>query len=206
VVPPGRTAPQDRIEELRPGLQIMALHALGDREAADEIVQETLVRALEALQSGRFRDTGDLGAFVRGIARHVIADALRARQRSVPLDAVSPALGGATLENPLSRLITEEELSRLRVALVGLSPEDQKILSLSYLEGMTPREIGEKSGEPAPRIRKRKSRALARLRGAFLGCPEAEEGVETSGDHGKRGEDPGVLHLLKRGSPGDGAP
>jgi RNA polymerase sigma-70 factor (ECF subfamily) len=184
----------------------MALRALGDREAADEIVQETLVRALEALQSGRFRDTGDLGAFVRGIARHVIADALRARQRSVPLDAVSPALGGATLENPLSRLITEEELSRLRVALVGLSPEDQEVLHLSYFEGMTPKEVGQASGEPAPRIRKRKSRALARLRQAFLGCPESGEGVETSGAQGKRGEDSGVLRLSKRDSMGDGAP
>lgn len=206
MVPPGSTAPEEEIERLRPGLQIMALHALGDREAADEVVQETLVRALEAMKSGRFRDSGDLGAFVRGIARHVIADALRARQRSVPLDAVSTALGGAALENPLSRLISQEELSRLRVALAGLSPEDQEVLDLSYFAGMTPREIGEKSGEPAPRIRKRKSRALARLRGAFLGCPEAEKGVETSGEQGKRGEDPGALHMLKRGSPGDGAP
>jgi len=189
VVLPDRTEPQERIEELRPGLQIMALHALGDREAADEIVQETLVRALEALQSGRFRDAGDLGAFVRGIARHVIADALRGRQRSVPLHAVPPLRGGETLENPLGRLIKQEELSRLRVALAGLSPEDQEVLHLSYFEGMAPREIGERSGEPGPRIRKRKSRALKRLREAFLGSPESEKGVETSGGQGKRGKD-----------------
>jgi RNA polymerase sigma-70 factor (ECF subfamily) len=206
VVPPGTTAPQEEIERLRPGLQIMALHALGDREAADEIVQETLVRALEALQSGRFRDTGDLGAFVRGIARHVIADTLRARQRRASLNMAPPTGGGATLENPLSRLITQEESSRLRAALARLSPEDQNVLSLSYLEGMTPREIGETSGEPAARIRKRKSRALQRLRVAFLGSQEPDGGVGPAGDRGKRVKHAGGLRILKGDSVGDRAP
>jgi RNA polymerase sigma-70 factor (ECF subfamily) len=155
------------VEQLRLGLQIMALHALGDPEAAEEAVQETLVRALEALRNGRPRDPEKLGAFVRGIARHVIADAHHARQRSAPLDAVPETERGIRSDDPLSALITDEERNRVRRALARLSPADRDILHLSFFEGLTPVEIAERIGEPALRIRKRKSRALRRLREAF---------------------------------------
>ena len=74
MVPPGGKPELEAVEQLRLGLRIMALRALGDPEAAEEAVQETLVRALEALREGRPRDPEKLGAFVRGIARHVIAE------------------------------------------------------------------------------------------------------------------------------------
>ena len=85
------------LERLRLGLQIMALRALRDPDAAEEAVQETLVRALEALRDGRPSNPEKLGAFVRGIARHVIADTHRARQSSArqqPLSDGGPATSG----------------------------------------------------------------------------------------------------------------
>jgi RNA polymerase sigma-70 factor (ECF subfamily) len=166
VVAPG-SKPELDVEQLRLGLRIMALHALGDPEAAEEAVQETLVRALEALRDGRPRDPKKLGAFVRGIARHVIADAHNARSRSAPLDAVPETERGTVNDDPLSALITEEERDRVRRALAQLSAADRDILHLSFFEGMTPVDIAERLGEPALRIRKRKSRALRRLRDAF---------------------------------------
>ncbi len=67
----------DELERLRAGLEIMALRSLGDREAAEEAAQETLTRAVEASKQGRIKNPEKLGAFVRGIARHVIADMIR---------------------------------------------------------------------------------------------------------------------------------
>ncbi len=167
MVPPGGKPELAALEQLRLGLQIMALRALGDPEAAEEAVQETLVRALEALRDGRPRDPEKLGAFVRGIARHVIADAHHARQRSAPLDAVPETQHGAGGNDPLSALISDEERDSVRRALARLSAADRDILHLSFFEGLTPLEIAERLGEPALRIRKRKSRALRRLREAF---------------------------------------
>jgi len=168
VAPPAAGPKLDALEQLRFGVKIMALRALRDPEAAEEAAQETLVRALEAMRAGRPRDPEKLGAFVRGIARHVIADTQRARARSIPLQAQEQQKLGTHRDDPLSALITTEERSLVRLALTRLSVGDREVLHLSFFDGLTPMEIAERLGEPAFRIRKRKSRALNRLRQAFL--------------------------------------
>lgn len=178
------TGPESTVvEQLRSGLQIMALRALGDLEAAEEVVQEALVRALEALRDGRPKDPEKLGAFVRGIARHVIADTRKALGRSIPLEAISEATLNPGGDNPLSALVTAEERGRVRQALSLLSAADRQVLHLSFFNGLTPAEIAERLGEPALRIRKRKSRALRRLRRAFLsGGRECHESSSSQTD------------------------
>jgi RNA polymerase sigma-70 factor (ECF subfamily) len=169
VVSPDGEPELEAIERLRLGLQIMALRALGDPEAAEEAVQETLVRAVQALREGRPSNPENLGAFVHGIARHVIADVHRARKRSAGPHEMLEAGHATTADDPLTSLINTEERDRIRHALTQLSAGDRQILHLSFFEGLTPVEIAGRLGEPAPRIRKRKSRALSRLRRVFLG-------------------------------------
>jgi len=164
---PGGPGPEE-LEQLRAGLKAMALRALGDPDAADEVAQETLARAVEALRQERVREGWSLGAFVRGIARHVIADAFRTRDRTRALDALSET-ADRRAHDALSVLISAQEKERLRQALRRLSAGELEILHLSYMEGLTPAQIAERLDEPPHRIRKRKSRALSRLRRAFLG-------------------------------------
>jgi len=168
LAPPPAGPEPDALEQLRLGVKIMALRALRDAETAEEVAQETLVRALEAIRDGRPRDPEKLGAFVRGIARHVIADAQRASQRSVPLQEPQQHKLVTHRADPLTALITTEERDRVRLALTQLSAGDREVLHLSFFDGLSPLEIAERAGEPASRIRKRKSRALSRLRQAFL--------------------------------------
>ncbi|UCG76442.1 MAG: sigma-70 family RNA polymerase sigma factor [Gemmatimonadota bacterium] len=154
------------LEHLRVGVRLLAARSLSDPEACEEVVQETLARALDGIRRGRLDDRTKLGAYVRSIARHVIADVHRARSRDprsgIDTDALPSGEGG-----PLEALISAEERQRLRFALQGLSPRDRKILELSYHEGLTPGQIARRIDEPPARVRKRKSRALARLRRAF---------------------------------------
>ncbi len=156
------------LERLRAGLEILALRSLGDREAAEDAAQETLTRAVEASKQGRIKNPEKLGAFVRGIARNVIADVLRARQRTTGLESLAGSAARSAQADPLSLIISKEQRERLRVALANVSATDQEILHLSFFEGLTPAEIADRLNEPAERIRKRKSRALLRLRSAFL--------------------------------------
>jgi len=157
------------LEALRPGLRLLALRRLDSEGAAEEAVQETLARAVAALAKGQPADPTKVPAFVAGILRHVVVDTLRARRRVVPLDTLPSSQHPVAESDALARLISAEERERVRAALTDLSAADRELLRLCYVEGLTPIELAARLGEPGERVRKRKSRALARLRSAFQG-------------------------------------
>jgi RNA polymerase sigma-70 factor (ECF subfamily) len=166
--------PAQELAVLRTGVRLLALRSLRDVELAEEAAQETVARALAALRGGQVHDVAHIGAFVRGIAYHVIADLHRARHRTTPLDD-SPEAPDPPSGDPdaLQLIVSQEEDERLRTALAELSTADRELLRLSFFEGLTPLKLAARLGEPAARIRKRKSRALERLRHALA---EADEG------------------------------
>ena len=153
------------LSRLRSGIRIMAMHDLRDPDLAEEVAQESLTRLVQALREGRLQDPAHLGAFTRAIARHVIVDVLRARQRQ---SATATTEEPASEEDSLGALVSAEQATRVRAAMEQLSGGDRDILRLSFFEGLTPQQIAERTGEPPPRVRKRKERALERLRTAFL--------------------------------------
>ena len=152
------------LEVLRAGIRLMALRALGNSDLADEVAQESIVRAFHSLRSSR---PGKLGPFVAGIARHVIADIIRARPREVPLDDLAPDSEPRTRGDPLSILSDAAEQARVHRALGLLAQEDRELLHLVFFEGLSPSEIAQRLGVPPERIRQRKLRAIGRLRLAF---------------------------------------
>jgi RNA polymerase sigma-70 factor (ECF subfamily) len=162
--PAAPDAPIDRdaLEELRTGIILLALRSLADRDAAEEVAQEVLSRAVAAAERGTLIRPGGTAAFVAGIARHVITDRQRERRREAPLSAADAV--AASERDPLEHLLAEDEAARVRAALATLSPSDRELLRLSYFEGRSPAEIAAVTGEPSERIRKRKSRALERVR------------------------------------------
>jgi len=181
----------EALERLRPGLQLLAVRSLGTVDAAEEAVQETLARAVVAPANGQLADPTKAAAFVAGIARHVIVDMQRARYRSVSLESLPVAALPSYHPDALTALVLAEERARVRAAIVSLSESDRDLLGLCYVDGLAPTEIAERTGEPAERIRKRKSRALDRLREAFHGAgaarhadarPPTREARPTRGD------------------------
>ena len=170
---PSDPAPAE-LSRLRSGIRIMALHDLRDPDLAEEVAQDTMVRLVQALREGRLQDPAHLGAFTRAIARHVIVDTLRGRQRLV---ATATPEEPASDEDTLGALVSAEQATRVRAALAELSAGDRDILRLSFFEGLTPQQLAERTGEPSPRVRKRKERALERLRKVFL--EESGHGMAT---------------------------
>ena len=152
------------LDVLRAGVLLMALHALGNIDLAEEVAQETIVRAFHALRTSR---PDKLGPFVAGIARHVIADIIRARPREVSLDNLTPDAEAQTQRDPLTALCDEQERTQVHRALGLLSTADRELLRLVFFEELSPSQIAQRLRVPAERIRQRKLRALARLRRAF---------------------------------------
>jgi RNA polymerase sigma-70 factor (ECF subfamily) len=167
------------VDCLRQGLRIVALRALGDPDVVDDVVQETLARTARALREGRVRERDRLAAFARGIARNVIVDVIRERSRRESLPDA-----GARHQDPapdaLETLVTAEEKRRLVAALSRLSSADRELLRLAFYEGLTSAEIGEQLGLRHDLVRKRKSRAVERLRRAFLGSAVESHDSEDS--------------------------
>ena len=149
-----------RLAELREGLEIIALRRLGDLEDARDAAQECVVRLLDRLQRGPPLPADEIAPVAHGIAKHVIADVLRARQRVVTLGSDTPEQDADALE----QLVGAEERAALALALASLDPDDRELLRRCFVDGERIGSIARALGEPAPRLRKRKSRALARLR------------------------------------------
>lgn len=163
-----RSAPprldRETLDVLRSGLRIVALRSLGDLEAAEEAAQETLVRGLEALEADRLHNPENPGAYFRGILRHVIADTLKHRKRTVSLERLPDYPDPDPSSDALLRLISEEQKAKVVRVLAELSPQARECLRLSFFQGLPPREVALRLGEPSFRIRKRRSRALKQIR------------------------------------------
>jgi len=162
---------------LRSGLRIVALRSLDDPEAADEAVQEALVRGLEAVKEGRLNNPENVGAYFRGIIRHVIADTLKQRGRTISLERLPEFADENPSSNALHRLISEEQKAAVARVLAALSPPARECLYLSFFQGLPPREVAAHLGEPPSRIRKRRSRALKKIREILV------DGTGAGGSH-----------------------
>jgi RNA polymerase sigma-70 factor (ECF subfamily) len=154
----------EQVAELRPDLERRARRAVDDPTVAEDLAQETIIRALTAVQRAG-RPPADLRAFAFGILRHVIADWWRAQGRHQPIAGD----WAAEAPTPLDELIRSEAARAVRSAIARLRPDDARIIQASYYEGLSSRELARRLREPGPRVRQRKSRALARLRHELAG-------------------------------------
>lgn len=152
----------------------VAIRLVGRTGAADEIVQDTFMRAYNAL--GRFQG-GDFRPWLLRIATNRSYDELRRRKRtpeSFEELAYEPPLAWTTLarhEDPLARIERLELGETLTEALAQL-PFDQRLaVVLSDVQGYEYDEISAIVGVPYGTVKSRLSRARARLR-TILGVRE----------------------------------
>lgn len=141
----------------------------GDRGRAEDIVQETLLRAWrnrEALDESR----GPLRPWLFTVARRIAIDGYRARSaRPAEVDdsilAVVP--GSDEIDSALDRLIIADALS-------ALSAEHRAVLVETYYRGRSVADAGRVLGVPTGTVKSRTFYALRALKLAL-----AERGVTT---------------------------
>ena len=141
----------------------VALRMLGARAEAEEIAQETFLRAHRAL--GEFRGDARLGTWLHAIASRLCLDRLasgpRRYERSDDLALAQAPAGGADAVGALERGELE---AALRDAVAAL-PEDRRIVVvLRDLEGLSYEEIAEALGLPLNTVRTRLHRARLDLK------------------------------------------
>lgn len=155
------------VERHRRTIYALALQRGFQQAEADDVAQEVFVKAFKNL--GSLSDPEHFSRWLYGIASHVSADAARNRRRrkddvalehaaeaALPVDARWSEPGAGTFEN-----------ERVMRAL-GELPEDQRLaLTLRYMEGLSPKDIAERLGEPRGTVRSRLHHGLQMLQTAF---------------------------------------
>jgi RNA polymerase sigma-70 factor (ECF subfamily) len=147
---------QERIEAAIPALRRYARALTRDHETADDIVQDTLVRAL---RSEHLFLGGDVRAWLYTILTNLNRNRLRSLSRRPPLSPIKDA--DATTSGPDSG---GRDISR---ALDELAEDQRATLLLVVLEGLTYREAAEVQGVPIGTVMSRLARARAQIK-AFL--------------------------------------
>jgi RNA polymerase sigma-70 factor, ECF subfamily len=132
---------------------------------ADDVAQETFVRAYQAL--GRFRVGEPLYPWLARIASNIALSQLRRRRRK-PETPLEPLLEAGqqwgTDDDPADRAASAEQTRHLREAMAELKPEHQAVLVLRVVEDLSYEEIAKALGVPPGTVMSRLSRARAELK------------------------------------------
>ncbi|WP_395541609.1 sigma-70 family RNA polymerase sigma factor [Neotabrizicola sp. sgz301269] len=144
----------DEIEAAIPGLRAYARALLRDRDAADDLVQDTLETAVA--RAGQWRGEGSLRGWLCRILLNRFRDGLR--RRPAPVLALVP--------EPAAPPQGEARLMLAEVhAAMGRLPEDQRAaLLLVALQGMSLAEAAQALGCAEGTLASRLARARAALR------------------------------------------
>jgi RNA polymerase sigma-70 factor (ECF subfamily) len=130
-----------------------------DADRAAEAVSETMARAVAGIDRFSWRDAGFEG-WMFAILRHVIVDTHRRAGRDSALAVPIEVPGGACEDG----LLADEEAAAVRAAFDRLRADEQELLYLRVVEGLSADDVGVVIGKRAGAVRMGQARALRRLR------------------------------------------
>ena len=164
----GPEAYRELVERHSRTLYQRAYRMVGNREDAEDIVQEALLRGYRQLNG--FKDDQHFAASLHRTASNLAIDALRRRGRwkQNALDdheEVSPLRSADA--GPDRQLASDEIRQRVESALEGLTPKERVAFTLRHYEGLPMREISEITGININSTKNHVFRAVQKLRRAL---------------------------------------
>jgi RNA polymerase sigma-70 factor, ECF subfamily len=145
---------------------VYATRLLSDRAAAEDVVQEALIRAWrhpEVLTNGR----GSVRGWLLTVVRNLVIDRVRARDARPPevADDLATLGDGAARQRDHADAVAASVT--VHAALGGLSEEHRAVLEQVYLHGRTLEEAAAALGVPKGTVKSRSFYALRALRAAM---------------------------------------
>ena len=150
------------------GLYSYALVLSRNRSEAEDLVQETYVRALGAM--GRLRPESNVKSWLFTILRNIWLNQLRQRRTApqrveMDVEGISVGIGTKTLDDdPYTLYVSTLERNRVREAIQQLPAESREIILLREYEELSYQEIATILDCPAGTVMSRLARARAKLR------------------------------------------
>ena len=121
-----------------------------DRDVADDILQETLIKVVRVIDEGRYADTGKFLSWVLRIAHNQVIDYFRSQKGS---RTVSEAEAGYNVLGTLrfaertveDRMVSEQIEADIRRLIDCLPEEQREVVVMRYYAGMSFQEIAEQT-------------------------------------------------------------
>jgi len=151
----------EQLKTILPRLRIYALSLTRDRDAAEDLVHDTVIKALTGRNS--FQPGTNLAAWLFRIQRNEFISGLRRRRPTVPVDtAIAESLSHPPHQD--SGLVMREFMS----AFGKLAAAQREALLLAVLEGLPYETIAEHTGVSVGTVKSRISRARDTLERLLL--------------------------------------
>lgn len=133
---------------------------LGNSHLAEDICQETFLKAWKNLSSISLSAGGSLQAYLFRIARNCIIDLSR-KKKELPLEKAEHIEARDTLDEDIDR---QEKIKQVREALSSLKEEEKQLIILRYFEELSFVEVAKVLNTKEGALRVKTHRVLKKLK------------------------------------------
>ncbi|MFT8873068.1 MAG: RNA polymerase sigma factor SigW [Sporolactobacillus sp.] len=160
----------EMVNHYKNGVYIICLRMTGNREEAEDLSQETFLRAFRSID--QFDIDRKFSTWLFRIATNLSIDTLRRKKAKLSLDAEVPGTEGLTLEAVLAdqqplpdeRLMQAETERRVQSGIERLPDKYRIAVVLKYVEELSLKEISEIMDIPVATVKTRIHRGREMLR------------------------------------------
>jgi RNA polymerase sigma factor (sigma-70 family) len=166
----------------------LALRITTETGLAEDVVQDSFLGVWR--NAGRYaEDKGSVRGWLMAIVRHRAIDAMRRRRAGFALgeetDDILPA--ALTLPDIWPEVAGRLDAQQVRRALTDLPPAQREVIELAYFDGLTQREISDRTHAPLGTVKSRMRLGLVSLRGQLVDHMDGAMVTEMPAANGKRG-------------------
>ena len=147
--------------EHRDDVRAACRRLVGDDSTADDVVQETFLRAITHAE--RLDRRSSFAPWLATVARRRSIDRLRADAR-VRVVAAPPEQSSSMGGDPLEHVLQQERVDRVRAALAALSVRERQLLLRQIAHGLSLAELAAEEATSIASVRSVLSRARTKLR------------------------------------------
>lgn len=171
---PGDRSFPDLYEDAAGDLRGLATKRLGNREDAEDVVQETFLRFYREQQKTRIENPR---GYIFRVGWRLIIDAARTRNRASAIAEVAKVETQQSDEiTPEQRAQGREELKDAVELINGMPPQARKVFILHRVRGMSHEAIAKELGISRNTVRNHMVRALVDLGGQRFTFAEEDDG------------------------------
>ena len=131
---------------------------------AEDVVQDTLLKAFQAMGSFRWQGEDSFFRWLASVAENVIL--YHARRDALSQKIVLPRRT-SSVESPSKGLVRAERFDRLEAALKSLPDDHRQVIQLTRIEGMPVKDAAQRMGRSTQATSQLLWRALQNLKRAF---------------------------------------